>query len=90
MKIHWHKPLYMGARAREKRFRIIQRFRLGRPMHGTHVITPAVGERNLLDIYPAGEMKKPCYRDREFFILGIGADYDDAVELAGRDRKSVV
>ena len=84
MKIHWHKPLYMGARAGEKRFRIIQRLRLGRPMHGTHVITPAVGERNLLDIYPAGDMKKPCYRDREFFILGIGADYDDAVELAGR------
>ena len=83
MKIHWHKPLYMGARAREKRFRIIQRLRLGCPMHGTHVITPAVGERNLLDIYPAWEMKKPCYRDREFFILGIGADYDDAVELAG-------
>lgn len=54
MKIHWHKPLYMGARAGEKRFRIIQRLRLGRPMHGTHVITPAVGERNLLDIYPAG------------------------------------
>lgn len=84
MRIRFYKPLYMGERARGRRFSMIQSLRLGRPVRGMYVITPAAGGNNIFDIYPARELRKRFYRDREFEILGIGADYEDALELAGR------
>lgn len=73
----------MGERAEKNRFSLVQGIRRGRPKAFSFVITPASGS-NLLDIYPASEIVRPCHRNREFYVLGIGADYDDALMLAGR------
>lgn len=45
------------------------------------MITPSLSGNNVLDIYPAMELSAPWYRDEEFFIIGIAADYWEALEV---------
>lgn len=74
--MRWYKHLYVGDKAKEKRFSIIQNIRLNRLQAGVHVITPASNENNLLDIYPAAVLREKYYREKdELLILGLGADY---------------
>ena len=46
----WYKYLYLGETAKKHRFSILQKLRLGKVQPGVHVITPASGGHNLLDI----------------------------------------
>ena len=48
----WYKYLYLGETAKKHRFSILQKLRLGKVQPGVHVITPASGGHNLLDILP--------------------------------------
>lgn len=83
--MRWYKHLYVGEKAKEKRFSIIQNIRLNRFQIGVHVITPASNEKNVLDIYPAAVLREEYYKKKEnLLILGIGADYYDALEVARR------
>nr|WP_314461085.1 hypothetical protein [uncultured Clostridium sp.] len=84
MKISWYNRLYVGDKAKKKRYRIIQGIRKGKPGLDIYVITPASNGNNILDIYPAAEIISPFYKEKEFFILGIAADYWEALEVAGR------
>ena len=45
------------------------------------MITPSLSGNNVLDIYPAMELSAPWYREDEFFIIGIAADYWEALEV---------
>ena len=51
--------------------------------NGFYVLTPAAGERNLLDIYPALTLKLPYYEKQDLLIVGIAADFEDAARLRG-------
>lgn len=84
MKIFWFDRLYTGEKAKKKRYRIIQGIRKSRPQPGIYVITPASNGNNILDIYSATALLSPFYKDEEFLIMGIGADYWEALEVAGR------
>jgi hypothetical protein len=48
------------------------------------VIIPASNGNNILDIYATAELFAPFFRKEEVFILGIAADYWEALEVAGR------
>ena len=81
----WYKYLYLGETAKKHRFSILQRLRLGRVQPGVHVITPASGAHNLLDILPACVLLQRYYREQpDLLIVGVGASYQDTAELAGR------
>lgn len=83
--MRWYKHLYVGERAKKRRFSIIQGLRLHRVLPGVHVITPAANPQNLLDIYPAAVLLNKKMKNREdLLVLGIGADYDDALETVRR------
>lgn len=84
MKISWFDRLYVGEKAKRKRYRIIQGIRRLKPKPGVYVITPASNGNNILDIYPSMVFLSPFYRDEDFLILGIAADYWEALEVAGR------
>ena len=84
MKISWYSRLYVGDKAKKKRYRIIQGIRKSKPGPEINVITPASNGNNILDIYPALALLSPFYKEKEFFILGIAADYWEAMEVAGR------
>lgn len=83
--MYWYKHLYVGDRAAKRRFSIIQNIRMNRFQIGIHVITSASNENNLLDIYPASVLLQEYYKKKEdLLILGIGADYYDALETVRR------
>lgn len=83
--MRWYKHLYVGKKAKEKRFSMIQNIRLNRFQTGVHVVTPASNEKNVLDIYPAAVLLQDYYKNQdELLILGIGADYFETLEVAGQ------
>ncbi len=84
MKISWFDRLYVGEKAKKKRYRIIQGIRKSKPKSDIYVITPASNGNNILDIYPTAELFAPFFSKEEVFILGIAADYWEALEVAGR------
>lgn len=79
-----YEHLYMGERAKKRRFSILQSLRRGTFHPGVHVITPPSNPSNVLDIYPAPVLRQPYYEKQDLLLLGIGADYYDALEAAGR------
>lgn len=78
--MRWFNHLYVGDKAKKKRFRIIQGIRNGRLQIGAYVITPASNGNNILDIYPSVVLQHPYYQKKDLLILGIAADYWDALE----------
>lgn len=84
MKLTWYDRLYLGKKAQKKRSRIIRGIRKSKPQSGIYVITPASNGNNILDIYLAADLSSAFYKDKEFHIVGIGADYWEALEVAGR------
>ncbi len=84
MPVRWYHDLYEGERAGEKRYSIISRLRRRKLLARGYVITPPSNGNNVLDIYPAKTFLLPCFRDKEIFAVGIAADYDEALEVAGK------
>lgn len=81
--MRWYDRLYVGERAKKKRYSLLRAVRKGRPS-GYYVLTPASNGKNLLDIYPALTLCQPYYRNADLLIVGIASDYEDAVGLAAR------
>ena len=67
----WYKYLYLGETAKKHRFSILHKLRLGKVQPGVHVITPASGGHNLLDILPAYVLRQNYYREQaDLLIVG--------------------
>lgn len=81
--MRWYERLYVGEKAKKKRFSIIRAVRAGKSS-GYYILTPASNEKNLLDIYPAISLQQPYYKEQDLLIVGVAADYEDAAMLAGR------
>lgn len=82
--MEWYNHLYVGKKARRRRFAIIQGVRDGVFDPRAYVITPPQNGNNILDIYPAAMLLLPPYKDQDMKILGIAADYWEALEVARR------
>lgn len=80
--MRWFNHLYVGDKAKKKRFNMIQGIRSGRLYPGAYVITPASNGNNILDIYPSASLLHPYLRDQDLLVLGIAADYWEALEVA--------
>ncbi len=82
--IVWYEDLYMGAKAKRRRFAIIQDIREKKSKANVYVITPPSNGNNILDIYPTETILKDYYEDKEILVLGIAQGYQEALTLAGR------
>lgn len=80
--MRWYEKLYVGEKAKKKRYSIIRAVRAGKKS-GYYILTLPSNDKNLLDIYPAITLQQPYYREKDFLILGVAADYEDAANLAG-------
>lgn len=80
--MRWYNRLYVGKKAKKKRYRIIRNIRRFKLQTGAYVITPAANGNNILDIYPSMTLLQPYYREKDLLILGIAADYWEALETA--------
>lgn len=79
--VYWYNHLYVGKKAKRKRYKIIQSIREGRFDPCTYVITPPQNGNNVLDIYPAAMLLQPHYQAQELLILGIADNYWEALEV---------
>lgn len=76
-----YKYLYVGKKARKQRYSIIQGLREGKFQPEVYVITPPQNGNNILEIYSSALLLLPSYRDQDRLILGIAADYWEALEV---------
>ena len=104
MKISWYDHLYVGDKAKKKRYQIIQAIRNSRLISGAYVITPSLSGNNVLDIYPAMELSAPWYREAlevtrqiidelyrntgGFDLAGYLNDHSHAPCTSGRDNQA--
>ncbi len=82
--IVWYEHLYMGEKAKKRRYAIIQDIREKKPHADVYVITPPSNGNNILDIYPTKTILQDYYEDKDLLILGIARGYQEALKLAGR------
>lgn len=82
--MHWYNHLYVGDKAKKRRFSIIQGIRAGKLQPDVYVITPPQNGNNILDIYPSAVLLLPPYRDEDFQVLGIAVTYWEALEVVRR------
>ena len=81
--MRFYERLYFGDKAKKNRFSILQAVREEKTS-GYYVLTPASNEKNLLDMYSASALNQPYYKQQDFLIVGVAADYEDAATLVGR------
>lgn len=81
--MRWYERLYVGEKAKKFRYSVIQAVRERRPL-GYYVLTSAVNEKNLLELYPAVTFSLPYYRDQDLLIVGVALDFEDAARLSAR------
>lgn len=82
--MRWYHKLYEGKKAQEKRYSIIRKIRERKLQINSYVITVPSNGNNVLDIYPSYILLLPYYKESDTMIIGIAADYEEAVEVAGR------
>lgn len=82
--MRWYNQLYVGKKAKKRRFRMIQNIRSRKMQPDTYVITPAENGNNILDIYPSIVLLQPYYEEKDCLILGIAYGYREAL-LVARD-----
>lgn len=73
--------LYVGKKAKRKRYEILQGIREGRWDPHSYVITPPQNGNNILDIYPAAMLLLPPYQGQDLLIIGIASGYWEALDV---------
>lgn len=81
--MRWYERLYVGEQARKKRYRLIRAVEK-RKKTGYYVLLPSDGPERVLELIPAASFSRDFYQKGDFLIVGLAADFDDAVLLAGR------
>lgn len=81
MNMRWYNHLYVGEKAKKKRFWIIQKIRGHKLQNDIYVITPAANGNNILDIYPSMVLSQPYCKDTDLLIIGIAKGYQEALEV---------
>ena len=79
--MNWYDHLYVGEKARKRRYAILEGLREGRWQPEVYVIMPPQSGNNILEILPSVMLKMPPYRDLEYKIVGVAVTYWEALEV---------
>lgn len=85
--MHWYSKLYIGEKAKNKKYKIVWKVKHGAGMFNVYLITLSSNGKNLLDIFNSSMLKQPYYKKtysprRAMYIVGIAYGYDEAVDVA--------
>lgn len=80
----WYKELYIGKHAKKRIDRIRSRIDRGKRLPQIWLISLAANGRDQLDIFDARNLYQPAFRSRCPMIVGVAADYGEALELVIR------
>ena len=79
--LKWYKKLYIGDNAKKKARATVRKLNQGRLVLSYYVITLASNEKNLLDFFPASQMKQKAFRSCCPMIVGLADGYEEALQL---------
>lgn len=79
--VKWYKYLYVGPRMEKKEKRCVCCIEEGRRLYGFHILTLASRDGDQLEIMAARELSQPVLRDRRPMIVGLAADYAEAMDI---------
>ena len=79
--LKWYKKLYIGDNAKKKAKATVRKLNQGRLVLSFYVITLASNEKNLLDFFPASQLKQKAFRSSCPMIVGLAEDYEEAMQL---------
>lgn len=79
--MRWYDHLYVGEKAKKRRYSIIQGIREERLQPEVYVITPPQNGNNVFDIYPSAMLLLPPYCKEDYLVLGIAVTYWEALEV---------
>ena len=80
----WYDPLYVGPKAGRHVRKIRKRLDQGKTDLGHYLITVAANGVDELDIINSGFLTWKAVYDHLPMILGVAADREEALEIAGR------
>lgn len=79
--MRWYHNLFMGEKARKKKYKIIWKIKHNAGLVNIYVITTATNPQNLLDIYPSWVLMQPYFRELDTQIIGIACGYEEAITV---------
>ena len=79
--VKWYKYLYVGPRMEKKKKRCMCCVGDGRRLYGFHIVTLTSREGDQLEIMAASELRQPVLRERIPLIVGLAADYAEAMDI---------
>ena len=81
-KIKFRDKLYLGESIEEKKLdKIKRRLQLKPFLANVYLIVPAGNPEDQFDIFDARQLVQPYYAGKAFFVVGIAADYKEALLL---------
>lgn len=83
-KLRWREPLYVGARAEEKKEKLIKKLNRGAGTVDVWLVTAALNRRDLFDVFSAAYLKQPALRRNLPEIVGLAVGRDEAMEIVRR------
>lgn len=80
--MNWYERLYVGEKAKRKRYAILQGLRDGKWQPEVYVIMPPQSGNNVLEIVPSVMLQMPPYQEQNVMIIGVAVTYWEALEVA--------
>lgn len=81
-KITFHSRIYLGESIVEKKLDKLKKRLEKKPLlSNVYLIVPAGNPEDQLDIFDAKQLVQPFYRGRQFLVVGIAADYQEALQV---------
>ncbi|MCI9490292.1 hypothetical protein AALC75_00965 [Lachnospiraceae bacterium 48-42] len=81
--------LYLGESIRKKRRKIIRKLNKGKLLPEVYILVLPEGEDNQLEIYGCAQFLQPFFPERDFFVVGIGKGFEEALEIVEEITKEV-
>ena len=87
--MRYYRYLYLTEKVEKKKDKIIRRLEAGRFQPPIHLVTLPEERWRQLEICSSLLFLQPSFPDRDFFVVGIAKDHEDALELVEKIVREV-
>lgn len=87
--MHYSKHLYLSTGLKQKQGKIICKLEQGKFQLSIHLIVLSKNEKNQLEIINSVLLLQKEFPKEDYFVVGIGENYEGAIELVEKITKEV-